>query len=339
MKNKNLIIKTGSFWILTFLLTAHCSLFTIHCLYAAGEGTATATFLRLEQGARALGMGGAFTAIADNSDGIYYNPAGIAQIRKDKELAFTYSSMYQDISCSFLSFATPTSPESGSGTFGMGVTYLTVDGIEKTDSSGNKLGDMSIYNMAATLAYATKSDGLSIGIAGKYIQQDYDVQSGGGYAGDAGFIIELTENTLFLGASALNIGPKAKIGDVKNKLPMNLRAGIAYKPTASLTLATDLEQPNDADNKIHAGIEFAYNPMLSVRAGYKTIKNLSNAGLTAGVGIKSEVGKGSGKRNFVRRASTGSSGPRDTITVCFDYAYVSYGDFDATHRITVGLKF
>lgn len=32
------------------------------------------------QGARALGMGGAFTAVADDGSAIYYNSAGMSQI-------------------------------------------------------------------------------------------------------------------------------------------------------------------------------------------------------------------------------------------------------------------
>lgn len=333
MKNKKLKIKTSSFWTLILLLTTYCLLLSTHCLYASNEGTATATFLRLEQGARALGMGGAFVAIADNSDGIYYNPAGIAQIKK-KEVSFTYSSLYQDIASSFLSLALPTAK---SGTFGMGLTYLTVGGIEAADSAGNMLGEISVYNMAATCAYAAKTDGLCLGVGAKFIQQDYDVESGAGFAVDTGFIIELAKDMLSLGASALNIGPKAKIGDVKNKLPMNYRAGVGCKPIDNLTLAADIEKPIDADNKLHAGAEYDYNSLLSVRVGYQTIKDMGKgAGLTAGAGIKSNMRKG--KKEFLRRRNEPIP-ERELMVFYFDYAYVACGDFDATHRITVGLKF
>lgn len=50
-----------------------CSLFVP--LYAFGNG-----FYIYEQGAKAVGMGGAFTAQADDPSAIHYNPAGISQL-------------------------------------------------------------------------------------------------------------------------------------------------------------------------------------------------------------------------------------------------------------------
>jgi hypothetical protein len=54
--------------------------------FADQEGTTTATFLRMGQGARSEGMGGAFTAVADDAYATYWNPAGLAQITR-QELA------------------------------------------------------------------------------------------------------------------------------------------------------------------------------------------------------------------------------------------------------------
>ena len=40
-------------------------------------GTTAAQFLKIGVGARAIGMGGAFVAVADDATAIYWNPAGI----------------------------------------------------------------------------------------------------------------------------------------------------------------------------------------------------------------------------------------------------------------------
>ncbi|MDO8735064.1 MAG: PorV/PorQ family protein [Elusimicrobiota bacterium] len=311
---------------LPLLITSYFLLST-SCLYASNEGTATATFLKLEQGARPIGMGGAFVGISDSADGLYYNPAGIAQLAR-KEVSFTYSSMYQDIMGSFLSFAIPTEK---SGSFGLAITYLTVDKIEKTNAAGASLGDTNIYNLAAAVYYAKKLNEISLGGGMKFIQQDYDAAKGTGIAADIGGLISIIKDKLSLGLSVVNIGPETKIGDVKNKLPLNIRGGVGFNPIKTLTFGVDLEKPNDADNKIHIGGEYAFNPSMAVRVGYETMKDVGG-GLTAGVGIKSELG---GEESFF-----GSSvSKKNLMLFCLDYAYVSFGDLEATHRISVGLKF
>jgi len=47
---------------------------------AAEDPVGTAALFDVGMGARALGMGGAFVAVADDANAIYYNPAGLALI-------------------------------------------------------------------------------------------------------------------------------------------------------------------------------------------------------------------------------------------------------------------
>lgn len=323
MKKSKLKIKNLLFC-LTFIF-----LFFAAYLYAGDEGTATGVFLRMEQGAKPIGMGGAFVGIADNADGIYYNPAGIAQLER-KEFSLTYSLLYEDISSSFLSFVLPTEKI---GSFGVGVTYLNVAKIEKTDTSGNSLGDTSIYNLAAALYYAKKIGMFSLGGGVKFIQQDYDAAKGTGLAVDAGLLLQVIKDKLSAGLSVVNAGPQAKVGDWKNKLPMNIRGGVGYKPINGLTLGVDLEKPVDRDMKLHIGGEYQVSSMFAIRLGYQPMKNLGgNAGLTAGIGIRTEVGK--------ERLSWGLTEAVENLPVfCFDYTYVSYGELKNTHRVSAGLRF
>ncbi|MEW6556525.1 MAG: PorV/PorQ family protein [Elusimicrobiota bacterium] len=315
------------------IILASCFLFLASCLFASNEGTATATFLKLEQGAKPIGMGGAFTGIANNADGIYYNPAGLGSLTK-KEVSVTYSAMYQDMMSSYLSFALPTYKF---GTFGLGITYLTVDKIEKTNDDGVSLGDAKISNLAGAVYYAKKLDMLAIGGGVKFIQQDYDAAKGSGLAADVGGLFTIVKDKLSLGLSVLNLGPKAKIGDTKNKLPLIIRGGIGFTPVQKLTIGSDLEKPNDADMKLHLGGEYAFSPLMSVRIGYETMKDIGG-GLTAGVGIKNQLG-GEGGLGGGESFFGSSASKKGAITFCIDYAYVSYGEWEATHRISVGLQF
>ncbi len=58
---------------------------------AADEGAHAAEFLSHGVGARALGMGNAFVAIADDATATYWNPAGLTKVKKH-----SFSAMYSD---------------------------------------------------------------------------------------------------------------------------------------------------------------------------------------------------------------------------------------------------
>jgi hypothetical protein len=64
---------------------------------AAAQGTAYAgSFLQIPVGARALGQGGAYTAIADDGTAFYWNPSGVSLV-ENKLLSGMYSSQYGSI--------------------------------------------------------------------------------------------------------------------------------------------------------------------------------------------------------------------------------------------------
>ena len=70
-------------------------LFTPLTLTAQGEGGFAAPFLRMGLGARAISMGGAFTAVADDGFASYYNPAGLPYLTK-RHFTSTYSFLSLD---------------------------------------------------------------------------------------------------------------------------------------------------------------------------------------------------------------------------------------------------
>src|SRR6185312_10499950 len=47
---------------------------------ASNVGTSGAAFLEIAPGARPVGMGQAYTGVADDIDAIYWNPAGLARM-------------------------------------------------------------------------------------------------------------------------------------------------------------------------------------------------------------------------------------------------------------------
>ena len=76
-------------------------------------GTTAAPFLKIEYGARPVGMGGTFVALANDPAGIYYNPAGIAEIENTQFMG-GYTVWFADLKYNYATFILPTSFASSS---------------------------------------------------------------------------------------------------------------------------------------------------------------------------------------------------------------------------------
>jgi hypothetical protein len=107
------------------------------CFVAATPGAAGAKkfageFMSLGGGARALGMGGAFAAVADDASALYWNPAGISGFEKRQAL-FMHSETFGNLlNYNFAAFVTPTSAFGSAdreGAFGFALVHLGVDDI------------------------------------------------------------------------------------------------------------------------------------------------------------------------------------------------------------------
>src|SRR3982751_1643689 len=64
--------------------------------FASSPGTTAADLLNIGVGARAIGMGEAFVAQADDSSSLYWNPAGLA-LETNREAAFAYNDLDQNM--------------------------------------------------------------------------------------------------------------------------------------------------------------------------------------------------------------------------------------------------
>ena len=88
-------------------------------------GISTAQFLKIGVGARSAAMGESFVAVSNDASAIFWNPAGIASLKKN-EVLLTHNNWIADISYNFAGIAIPMEL----GTFAIFVVSLNMGEME-----------------------------------------------------------------------------------------------------------------------------------------------------------------------------------------------------------------
>ena len=153
-------------------------------------------FLNLGVGARALGMGKAQVALADNATAGYWNPAGLANQKSKYDGVLMHSELFSGIvKNDYAAFSMPIDDQS---VVGVSLLRLGVDNIADTRALVNEYGYIdyskityfSVADYALLLSYARqvgRVEGLSIGASGKLIYRNIgNFANGYGFGIDAG---------------------------------------------------------------------------------------------------------------------------------------------------------
>jgi hypothetical protein len=302
-------------------------------VFAAQGGSSTAPFLRIGQGARAEGMGGAFTAVADDAHATHFNPAGLAQITR-RSLALDHLEFIEDIKSEYASYVQPFNQANGS--FGAEVTFVDLGSIDRLDNTGAAAsGETKVTGQSGALAWGQAiGDRLALGVAGKFINQNLAGEKDSTFAGDGGILVFIVPNKFALGASIQNVGAKMQVGSTDEDLPLTYRGGAAfYVMPQQLVFAADVEKERDTDAILHLGGEYIYLGRFAVRAGWRDTLE-AKGGFSAGASYIWHPGGESGFFGSSEKVST-----TEGVVISFDYAFVDYGDFDATHRFGINLSF
>lgn len=101
-------------------------------------GTTAAQVLKFNVGPRAVGMGGAFTALSDDITAMYWNPGGTANINSN-EAFFNHSTLYADIGYDYAALA---SHLTDFGTLGAFVSVLSMNEMKvRTENQPEGTGE------------------------------------------------------------------------------------------------------------------------------------------------------------------------------------------------------
>ncbi|MDI6735444.1 MAG: PorV/PorQ family protein [bacterium] len=244
-------------------------------------GDAGANFLKVGVSARASAMGEVFCAVADDVSSIYYNPAGLVQI-KQRTFGLMHTDWLEEVNYEFLAYAEPYNNDK---VFGMSLNYLGMGKMKIKDINNQTLGDFDARDLALSIAYAKKlKENLFAGANLKFIQQELEKEVSSSVAVDGGILYK--KEDLSLGACISNLGTKIKFIKDKESLPLNLKLGIAYKLLDNrVILALDINRPIDNDINFGIGTEYQVTNNLFVRAGYNSRSDLGN-GISLGCGFK-----------------------------------------------------
>ncbi len=274
-----------------------CGLWLAACgLLFAGGGT-PGEFLNNAIAPRSLGMGKAFTAIADDVQACYFNPAGLFQLNA-QEVMLAHSQLY-GARLEYVGFALPTKE---AGTFAVSLINYGSEGIDSRSPENHRYQSYFFSENAFIAAYAYNPwDFLGFGGSLKLLAKNVSLHSGVGVGADVSALLllprtlgsETPVGRFSFGLVLQNlIQPVLTLADVPEYYPRNLRAGAAVRLLDDRVrfdadvVVTDFA--DDARRSItpHGGIEFEAMPELLIpRIGFDANE------ISLGLGVHRTLGK------------------------------------------------
>ena len=305
-------------------------------------GSVGAQFLKIGIGARAIGMGGSFVAVANDISSLYWNPAGLARI-ENSTVIVSHNKWIADTDFEFIGYTGSLSQRSYIGFY---FSYLKFGEIEQTTVNEprgtGKIFSAYDYAIAGTFAY-TLIENFSVGATFKYVQQKIWNLSASTVAFDVGALFNPGAKPISIGVSLSNFSPELKFSgsnlydqaeifqdadlvDIELRttsfqLPLLFRFGAAYKmPLGNendILLSIEGNHLTDSEQKVNIGGEYEIMDVLAVRSGYRY--NDDEGKYSFGFGLKYPITK--------------------SIKGNFDYAYQTMGRLLNSHRISLLMEF
>ncbi len=295
-------------------------------------------------------MGGAFVAAANDASSLYWNPAGLANM-KDSELIAAHSEWLGDLNFDYLGVALNMGV---AGVAGVSVTMLSMpDMLVRTVDRQEGTGETyDAADMALGLSYGKAvTDRFSIGLTAKYIRQRIWHSAATGMALDIGtqFRTEFAGG-LVIGATISNFGTDMKLNgrDLRtfvdpdpsqlgnnnripvnyeldtHKLPLNFQFGVSTNPINSrmhrVTLNADAIHPNSNNESLNLGAEYCFQERIFFRGGYRGLfLDGTEGGISGGLAVHQALFEGGLAK--------------------LDYAFRSGGRLGDVHVVGFGLTF
>jgi hypothetical protein len=267
---------------------------------SAGEflkvGAAGSQFLKIGVGARANGMAGAYTSVANDLSSLYWNPAGVADV-KGMNGEFHYTQWFAGYSHSFAAVSMPLSEQFvvSAHMVSFSSDKIPVTTMAQPEGTGSHYTVNDLVAGVSISGYLT--DQFSFGVTGKVVNNAFSSLNSQGIAFDIGTLYDTEIQGIKLGFAIFNLGSEMKYEgqDLKSTkkyieelkaapwdvtflanpytMPLIFRAGISSevinKEDHKLILAGDFVTLSDTPEQFAIGAEYTWIDLVSVRAGYR----------------------------------------------------------------------
>jgi hypothetical protein len=251
---------------------------------AMADGIGAFSAFKNGVGARALAMGGAFVAVANDATAACWNPAGLATLN-DTRLAGMSTDLYGLGATHQYVGAVTTIANLG---IGLGWERAAIDG-QAMDGTGTPGATFTWTEQAIVGSLATNV--MDVAMAGanvKYYMADSglgDTASGFGF--DLGVLVSLGD-MFVIGVNAKDLAGSglAWDGGANDVISGLYKAGLAMKLAEDkLVLATDVDFDNSGLGDTHVGVEFQVIDELALRGGVVLTNNFQDYTFSVGAGV------------------------------------------------------
>jgi len=265
------------------MMVVSLALIMVLSALAVADGIGAFSAFKSGIGARALAMGGAFVAVADDATASLWNPAGLALL-EDTRLAGMSTDLY-----------------------GMGITHQYVGAVttfanlgiglgwERASIGGQIINDgvlgqaFTWVEQAIIGSLATNvMDIAMVGANVKYYMADSGLgDSASGFGFDLGLMVGLGD-MFVIGVNAMDLGgtPIDWSGGATDVVSGLYKAGLAMKlADDKLVLAADVDFDGLALGDTHVGVEFQLIDELALRGGVVLTNDFQDYYFAVGAGI------------------------------------------------------
>ena len=261
----------------------------ISILCMALLATSSAGYVNIQNlgsGVRSLGLGNSLVAVADNSDAVFINPAGLGQLMR-RQVTYTHGGVpevHDDLGRYMVSFGMPLNSKLGLGL-----------GYERIGSS-----QLSENGAFVSLSYQALS-GLYMGLSAKYlfsIWSRLDQFYAGGREGVVGMDVGLLWQSPFSGAQLglfLRNANQPSTGESgASTLPTDLHVGAGYRVGTHVLLSVQYVRRDVTKvffttyRRWMAGVEVDFLEELVLRVGRLERLDAGGVSLSMGLGYRLE---------------------------------------------------